>query len=234
MILSQSLRIGNEQTIISVPVHIRKIFLFPPSKECTEAKRCLSLMDEKDLVRLSKQGDENAFAVLVKKYKIKVFNLAFSLTRDRDVADDLAQEAFIKAYYALPRFQLKSGFGTWLYRITVNHVRDYLRKKSRVSQISIDSIKESAVLKEDEEMKKEELLTEEQRRKLLHKTLLTLPEKHQAILSLRDIQGFSYEEIAKILKISPGTVDSRIHRARKLLRKKLGPFLSQEGGNHGL
>ena len=191
-------------------------------------------MEEKELVRLSKEGDEDAFAVLVKKYKIKVFNLAFSLTRDQDIADDLAQEAFIKAYYALPRFQLKSGFGTWLYRITINHVRDYLRKKSRMRQIPIDSIKESAVLQEDEEMKKEEKFTEEQRRKLLHQTLQALPEKHQAILSLRDIQGFSYEEISRILKISHGTVDSRLHRARKLLRKKLAPFLSQKGGNHGL
>ena len=191
-------------------------------------------MEEKELVRLSKEGDEDAFAVLVKKYKIKVFNLAFSLTRDQDIADDLAQEAFIKAYYALPRFQLKSGFGTWLYRITINHVRDYLRKKSRMRQIPIDNIKESAVLQEDEEMKKEEKFTEEQRRKLLHQTLQALPEKHQAILSLRDIQGFSYEEISRILKISHGTVDSRLHRARKLLRKKLAPFLSQKGGNHGL
>lgn len=191
-------------------------------------------MEEKELVRLSKEGDEDAFAVLVKKYKIKVFNLAFSLTRDQDIADDLAQEAFIKAYYALPRFQLKSGFGTWLYRITINHVRDYLRKKSRMSQIPIDNIKESTVLQEDEEMKKEEKFTEEQRRKLLHKTLQAIPEKHQTILSLRDIQGFSYEEISRILKISPGTVDSRLHRARKLLRKKLAPFLSQKGGNHGL
>lgn len=191
-------------------------------------------MEEKDLVRLSKKGDEGAFAVLVKKYRIKVFNLAFSLTRDRDVADDLAQEAFIKAYFALSRFQLKSGFGTWLYRITINHVRDYLRKKSRVSQISIDNIKESAVLRQDEEMKKEETLKEEQRKKLFYQALRTLPEKHQAILSLRDIQGFSYEEISKILRISPGTVDSRIHRARKLLRKKLAPIFSQEGGNHGL
>ncbi len=190
-------------------------------------------MEEKELVRLSKEGDEDAFAVLVKKYRIKVFNLAFSLTHDRDVADDLAQEAFIKAYYALPRFQLKSGFGTWLYRITINHVRDYLRKKGRVKQISIDNIKESAIRQEDKTMK-EEKFTEEKRRKLLHQTLQALPEKHQAILSLRDIQGFSYEEISKILKISPGTVDSRIHRARKMLRKKLAPFLSQEGDNHGL
>jgi len=103
-----------------------------------------------------------------------------------------------------------------------------------MSQISIENIKESSLLQEDEAMKKEKKFTEEQRKKLVLQTIQTLPEKHQAILSLRDIQGFSYEEISKILRISPGTVDSRLHRARKLLRKKLAPFLSQKGGNHGL
>jgi RNA polymerase sigma-70 factor (ECF subfamily) len=91
-------------------------------------------MEEKELVLQSKEGNEEAFASLVKKYKTKVFNLAWSLTRDRETADDLAQEAFIKAYIALPKFQFKSGFGTWLYRITVNHVNDYLRKKSKIRE----------------------------------------------------------------------------------------------------
>lgn len=187
-------------------------------------------MEEKELVQLSREGSEEAFAELVKKYKIKVFNLAFSLTRDRDVADDLAQEAFIKAFYALPRFQSRSGFGTWLYRIAINHVRDYLRKKSRVIQVSIENIKESSILQEDKTMKEEKELTEGQRKQLVRQSIRSLPEKHQVILSLRDIQGLSYEEISKILKISPGTVDSRIHRARKILRKKLAPFLSRKGG----
>lgn len=172
-------------------------------------------MEEKELVRLSREGSEEAFAELVKIYKIKVFNLAYSLTRDRDVADDLAQEAFIKAYYALPRFQSRSGFGTWLYRIAINHVRDYLRKKSRMIQISIENIKESSILQEDKTMKEEKEPIEAQRRQLVRQSIRSLPEKHKVILSLRDIQGFSYEEISKILKISAGTVDSRIHRAGK-------------------
>ncbi len=191
-------------------------------------------MEEKELVRLSREGSEEAFAELVKKYRIKVFNLAFSLTRDRDVADDLAQEAFIKAYYALPRFQSRSGFGTWLYRIAINHARDYLRKKSRMIQISIDNIKESSILQEDKTMKEEKESAEAQRKQFVHQSIRSLPEKHQVILSLRDIQGFSYEEISKILKISPGTVDSRIYRARKMLRKKLAPFFSRQGGEHEL
>ncbi len=189
-------------------------------------------MEEKELVRLSKEGNEEAFASLVKKYKTKVFNLAWSLTRDRETADDLAQEAFIKAYIALPKFQFKSEFGTWLYRITVNHVKDYLRKKSKMSKMLFEKMKETPHFQEDEMKKKEKEQIGEQRRKFVRQCLKTIPEKYQVILSLRDIQGFSYEEITKILKISPGTVDSRLHRARKTLRQKLAPFFSQKGGNH--
>jgi len=189
-------------------------------------------MEEKELVQLSQKGDEEAFAVLVRKYRIKVFNLAYSLTRNQDVADDLAQEAFIKAFFALSKFNLKSEFGTWLYRITVNHVKDYLRKKGRMRRIRLENIKEISFIQEDETIRKEREHAEEQRRKLVHKAIQALPEKYQIILSLRDIQGFSYGEIAKILKIFPGTVDSRLHRARKMLRKKLAPFLIQKGGSY--
>ena len=189
-------------------------------------------MEEKELVQLGQKGDEEAFAVLVRKYRIKVFNLAYSLTRNQDVADDLAQEAFIKAFFALSKFNLKSEFGTWLYRITVNHVKDYLRKKGRMRRIRLENIKEISFIQEDETIRKEREHAEEQRRKLVHKAIQALPEKYQIILSLRDIQGFSYGEIAKILKIFPGTVDSRLYRARKMLRKKLAPFLIQKGGSY--
>jgi RNA polymerase sigma-70 factor (ECF subfamily) len=189
-------------------------------------------MEEKELVRLSKEGNEEAFASLVKKYKTKVFNLAWSLTHDRETADDLAQEAFIKAYVALPKFQFKSEFGTWLYRITINHTKDYLRKKSKMSKMLFEKMKEMPLVQESEMMKKEKEQINEQRRKFVRQCLQTIPEKYQIILSLRDIQGFSYEEITKVLKLSPGTVDSRLHRARKMLRKKLAPFFIQKGGNH--
>jgi RNA polymerase sigma-70 factor (ECF subfamily) len=189
-------------------------------------------MEEKELVRQSKKGNEEAFASLVEKYKTKVFNLAWSLTRDRETADDLAQEAFIKAYFALPTFKFKSEFGTWLYRITVNHAKDYLRKKSKMSKMLFEKMKEMPLVQENEIIKKEKEQIIEQRKKFVHQCLQTIPEKYKLILSLRDIQGFSYAEITKILKISPGTVDSRLHRARKMLRKKLAPFFIQGGGNH--
>jgi len=183
-------------------------------------------MEEKKLVQLSKEGDEEAFAALVNKYKTKVFHLAFSFTHNRDIADDLTQEAFIKAYFALPKFQLKSEFGTWLYRITLNHIKDYLRKKGRVKEISLDDL----AVSQEEEIQIKEKEQEEQRRRILYRSLSELPEKYQSILTLRDIQGISYEDISIILKISPGTVNSRLHRARKMLRKNIMPFLTKKGG----
>jgi RNA polymerase sigma-70 factor (ECF subfamily) len=150
------------------------------------------------------------------------------------MADDLAQETFIKAFYALPKFRRESAFGTWLYRITVNKARDYFRKKARMSKMSVENLGEGPHVEEDEIRRKEEELDQEQRRKLVYQCLQALPQKHRVILTLRDIQGLSYEKIADILSISPGTVDSRLYRARKTLRKKITPFLSKKGGSHEL
>ena len=179
-------------------------------------------MEEKALVQRSKEGDKEAFSALVNKYKTKVFRLVLSFIHDRDIADDLAQEAFIKAYLALPKFRLESEFGTWLYRITLNHTKDYLRKKTRIKEIHLDDL---ACAQEEEILTEEE--QEEQKRRILYRILDELPEKYRLVLTLRDIQGFSYAETAKILKISPGTVDSRLHRGRKMLRKKIRPFLER-------
>ena len=189
-------------------------------------------MEENRLVEQSKQGDEESFGVLVKKYKTKVFNLAYSLTRDRETADDLAQEVFIKVYYALEKFKFKSGFGTWLYRIAINHIKDHLRKQGKKRHLSLEAMRSEPAHPDDEIQRRENMQESAEKKKILRETLRTLPEKYQVILTLRDIQGHSYEEIAGILRLSPGTVDSRLHRARKMLRKKIAPFLSQEGGNH--
>jgi len=96
----------------------------------------------------------------------------------------------------------------------------------------LENYRESQSVEEDEVTKKEKEQVMEQRKKLVHSCLQTLPEKYKVILTLRDIQGFSYEEISNVLKISPGTVDSRLHRARKVLREKLAPFLGEKGGIH--
>ncbi|MDD8015547.1 MAG: sigma-70 family RNA polymerase sigma factor [Acidobacteriota bacterium] len=191
-------------------------------------------MEEKELVRLSQSGQAEAFSALVRKYHPKVFSMAFNLTRNREAADDLAQEIFIKAYVALPKFRLKSEFGTWLYRIAFNHIRDHFRKEGKYKQVPFDQVSELSLVRADGAGERNAAKDLEAKKDLVHRVLRSLPEKHQAIVNLRDIQGFSYEEISRILKISPGTVDSRLHRARKMLRKKLAPYWSREGGLHAL
>jgi RNA polymerase sigma-70 factor (ECF subfamily) len=187
-------------------------------------------MEEKQLVRLAQDGSPAAFEELVVKYQPKVFSMALSFTRNREAADDLAQEVFLKAYLALPRFHGKSEFGTWLYRISVNHIKDFLRKKGRAKEVSLDDVREIS-FSDREQTEKAELEREtESRRTLVQRFVQSLPEKYRVILTLRDIQGLSYEDISRILRLSPGTVDSRLHRARRMLRLKLVPYLTGEGG----
>jgi RNA polymerase sigma-70 factor (ECF subfamily) len=191
-------------------------------------------MDEKELIRLSQEGNGEAFGQLVERYKTKVFSLAYNWTQDRTAADDLAQEVFIKAYFSLPKFKSKSRFGTWLYRIAMNHIKDYLRKnKRRTKETSLEALGNIDLTAENVSSREEEQAVE-RRKSLVQAGLESLPEKHRTILTLRDVQGLSYEEIAEILGLSPGTVDSRLFRARRKLRERLAPYLGQEGGEYGL
>lgn len=191
-------------------------------------------MEEKELVQAAQAGSEEAFAALVEKYRIKMFNLAYSITRDPDLADDLAQDVFIKAYESLPKFKSRSGFGTWLYRIAVNASMDHLRKE-RAFKTTVYKARTSEQAVHDDEIIKQEIEEEkEKRKKLLYQALRSLPEKHRIILTLRDVRGLPYREIADVLDISPGTVDSRLHRARQKLRKRLIFLSTREGDDHGM
>jgi RNA polymerase sigma-70 factor (ECF subfamily) len=191
-------------------------------------------MEERRLVKLAQEGSPAAFEELVTKYQSKVFSMAMSFTRNREAADDLAQEVFLKAYLALPRFHGKSEFGTWLYRISMNHIKDYLRKKGRAKEVSLDDVQELSVSDKEQTEKAERERETESRRTLVQKSVQGMPEKYRVILTLRDIQGLAYEQISRVLHLSPGTVDSRLHRARRMLRKKLAPYLLREGGANEL
>jgi len=177
-------------------------------------------MDERELVEKSIAGDKEAFGVLVNRYK------------SREAADDLAQEIFIKAYRALGKFRFRSQFGTWLYRIAVNHAKDHLRKERKIKVIPFNNIQDEARISQARWKDKEGAKEKEHRLELIHRVLRSLPEKQRVVLTLRDIQGHTYEEIADILHLSAGTVDSRLHRARKMLRERLAPLLASEGGRH--
>ena len=191
-------------------------------------------MEDKQLVRLAQEGSPEAYEELVTRYQSKVYSMALSFTRNREAADDLAQEVFLKAYLALPKFHGKSEFGTWLYRISINHIRDYLRKKGRAKEVSLDDVAEVAFSDREQAERAEMEKETEARRTLVRKFVQGLPEKYRIILTLRDIQGLPYEDISRVLRLSPGTVDSRLHRARRMLRVKLAPYMTGEGGAHEL
>lgn len=180
-------------------------------------------MEEHQLIRSAQEGNEEAFAELVRIYMNKMTNLAYSFTRNRETAEDLAQETFIKAYNALLRFKFKSSFGTWLYRIAVNTAKDHLRKTEPIREESLSQ--HDYRYPEDESTHPDRKADQRELSRMIHQTMETLPPKHRIILTLRDLQGLPYAEIARILKISEGTVDSRLFRARRSLREKIRPYL---------
>jgi RNA polymerase sigma-70 factor, ECF subfamily len=188
--------------------------------------------DDAALIERCRAGDVAAFEPLVEKYRQRVWRLAYNTLRDREEAWDVAQEAFIRAYQALPSFRGQSAFYTWLYRIVMNVATD--RARSRGAQgraFGTERVPEEdwdRVLPDDnpgDETPDDAAARREQRQKIVQ-ALDTLPEHHRKIVMLSDLEGLSYREIADTLEIPMGTVMSRLHNARKRLREALRPLLA--------
>jgi RNA polymerase sigma-70 factor, ECF subfamily len=187
--------------------------------------------DDAALIERCRAGDVAAFEPLVEKYRQRVWRLAYNLLRDREEAWDVAQEAFIRAYQALPSFRGQSAFYTWLYRIVMNVAADRARSRgARGRAFGTERVPEEdwdRVLPDQnpgDEAPDAAAARREQRRKI-DQALDTLPEHHRKIVVLSDLEGLSYREIADTLDIPMGTVMSRLHNARKKLRDALKPLL---------
>ncbi|MGA0089544.1 MAG: RNA polymerase sigma factor RpoE [Burkholderiaceae bacterium] len=186
-----------------------------------------------DLVQRVKNGDREAFNLLVLKYQRKVSRLVGRLVRNPDEADDVVQEAFIKAYRALPQFRGDSAFYTWLYRIAVNTAKNHLVSQGKrpisLSELtSNDPYEESfelPVVTTDNNTPEAELMSR-QVAEAVNRAVLALPEELRTALSLREIDGLSYEEIAEAMNCPIGTVRSRIFRAREAVAAELRPLLN--------
>jgi RNA polymerase sigma-70 factor (ECF subfamily) len=188
-------------------------------------------IDDAALIARCRAGDVAAFEPLVEKYRQRVWRLAYSTLRDREEAWDVSQEAFIRAFQALPSFRGQSAFYTWLYRIVMNVAAD--RARSRGAQgraFGTERVPEEdweRVLPDQnpgEEAPDAAAARREQRAKIM-RALDTLSGDHRTIIMLSDLEGLSYREIAETLEIPMGTVMSRLHNARKRLRAALGPLL---------
>jgi RNA polymerase sigma-70 factor (ECF subfamily) len=167
-------------------------------------------------------GDKNLYREIINKYQQKVRTYCFNFLSDKDLADDTAQEIFLKAYQGLKSFKGQSSFSTWLFRITFNHCSDVLRKRNKQNLISLEGLIEKegdkieALLFTSED---HTLVIEEE--ELLRQLISAFPERYRTILILREVNELSYEEIADILHCSIDSVKGRLKRARKEVAKQV-------------
>ena len=175
-------------------------------------------MEDVDLVKLCQKGDTVAFERLFQMHRDRVYGVAYKMLNNQEDALDLTQEIFLKAYQKIGKFNFRSSFSTWLYRLAVNVCIDELRKRKSVREYPMDDSFQQ--ISNNSNTPEEEAISNE-REKFLWKAINSLKEKERAVIILRDMEGLSYNEIAETLKCSLGRVKSRIHEARNKLKSVL-------------
>lgn len=184
---------------------------------------------DQQLVQRVKQGDKQAYDLLVIKYQHRILRLVSGYIHDYQEVQDITQEAFIKAYKALANFRGDSSFYTWLYRIAINTAKNYLISKGRKMMESEVDVHDSEFQETSHALRDittpEGKLASAEIEKTIHETIGDLPDDLKTAVMLREFDGLSYEEIAKVMDCPIGTVRSRIFRAREAIEKKLKPLL---------
>ena len=190
--------------------------------------------EERDLIRQCQKGDVQAFRQLVERYEDRIYGLTCSILGDPEAAKDAAQEAFVRVYKALGKFEGRSSFYTYLYRIATNVCLTFAqREQRRPDRVSIEGMQEASDMTLDRFLGTDEPQNDIERiglREEIQKVLNYLSPEHRAVVVLKDIKGFSQEEIAEVLDVSVGTVKSRLSRARARLRDLLLPLYREWQG----
>jgi RNA polymerase sigma-70 factor, ECF subfamily len=190
------------------------------------------------LVERTVAGDQRAFELLVIKYQRRIQRLIGRMVRDVDLVDDIAQETFIRAYRALPKFRGDAQFYTWLYRIAVNTSKKFLLEMKRDPTVSIGAFGNTDEDNETFQSKNEPisddtpetLFAAKEIASTVNSAMMALPEDLRQAITLREIDGMSYEDIAQLMACPIGTVRSRIFRAREAISAKVGPLLENQTG----
>jgi RNA polymerase sigma-70 factor (ECF subfamily) len=201
----------------------------PPEKPAETAPEPAPI-EEMELVRRARDGDLGAYDDLIRRYQERIYATVYHMTSNHEDANDLAQEAFIKAYQALKSFKGGSSFYTWVYRIAVNKTINFLKQRKNRSQMSLNDLDFNAehdpdlvALISDKTPRREAGLAELQEK--LNEAMQKLSEPHRLVVTLHDVQGLSHEEIAKIMECNIGTVRSRLFYARQQLQGYLTDYL---------
>lgn len=195
-----------------------------------EAERKDRDREDQALVEAAKDGDNEAFGKLVERHQRRIYALAFGILRNRDDAWDVAQESFVKAFKNLGTFEGGSAFYTWIYRIAYNLSLDVLRAKNRREAVDFESTPRIERALADAAPHAPDPAAAADRselQKVIGQAMSQLSDKHRAIIILREVEGLSYTEMAEVLKISKGTVMSRLFHARKNLQALLEPYLER-------
>ena len=181
---------------------------------------------ESRIVNQAQSGDENAFSLLVERYAARLYGVCFHLLGNKEDAEDCVQESFIKIYRSLAGYHFRSSFYTWAYRISVNVCLDYRRKNNRAKTVSLDEGLETSSGQlfhqvADDLPLPDQLLESSELTELVREELSLMPAYLRDIVILRDLEGLSYSELAGLLRISEGTVKSRLFRGRKQLMERI-------------
>ena len=185
------------------------------------------MIEEQDLIEKILSGDTEAYAEIVRSYQVKVLGFCTSLLANTTEAEDAAQEVFIKAYQSLKSFRGNSSFSTWLYRITANHCKDLLRKRSRRKTESLDALMEASECEAQKHWEPSfNPASARDASEQIERLLSSLSEEERLVLTLREAQGLSYQEIAETMKCTLDAVKSRLKRASQSLEEKTRHFLT--------
>lgn len=193
--------------------------------------RSVETANDHELLAAIRDGDEVAFQEIVRRYRNPITNFVYRMIDDYERAVELTQETFIRVYTSASRYQANYSFSTYIYRIATNLAISELRRRKRRKMVSLfspftnDDGEAIEIDPPDANPLQDEALIEGERRKAVARAITSLPEKYRAAIVLRDVEGLSYDRIAEVLKLSEGTVKSRINRARNLLKEKLSAYI---------
>ena len=212
-------------------MNTEKSLTMKPARPAHETRDALGKLDDSAVVVRFLEGEQRAFGILVDRYDNRLVNFVYRTIGDRERAQDLVQETFIRVYRHLHRFDTTKKFSTWIYTIASNLAKNELRNRSRNPLVFFQTIKKNweadhrPLEWEDHSFKPDDLYRKRHLREVVEKAVSELPEHHRVVFVLRELQGKTYEEISQITAVNLGTVKSRLNRARNNFARIVAPML---------